>query len=75
MKCVICKSGDTSAGTTTVSLTREHTTLVVKHVPAEVCQTCGEAYVDEATTAHLLETADEAARTGVELDVREYARA
>jgi len=72
MKCAICKRGETAPGTTTVSLTRDATTLIVKGVPAEVCATCGEAYVDEATTARLLGIAEEVARSGVELDVREY---
>jgi hypothetical protein len=33
---------------------------------------CGKEYVAEATTAHLLRTAEEAALAGVEVDVREY---
>jgi len=50
-------------------------TLVFKRVPAQVCENCGEAYLDEATTAHLLATAQEAARAGVQVDVREYVAA
>lgn len=75
MKCVICKHGETRPGRATVTLTRETTTLVVKGVPAEVCANCGEEYVDEATTARLIKTMDEAARAGVEVDVREYVAA
>jgi hypothetical protein len=37
-----------------------------------VCANCGEEYVGEATTAHLLRTAKEVSRAGVEADVREY---
>ena len=33
---------------------------------------CGEAYVDEATAKELLRRAEEAARAGVTLDIREY---
>jgi hypothetical protein len=47
-------------------------TLVCKGVPAQICQSCGEEYVDEATTAALLHTAEEAARVGVRVEVREY---
>lgn len=36
---------------------------------------CGEEYVDEDTTARLLRAAEEAARTGVQVDVRQYAAA
>ena len=72
MKCVICKHGETSAGRATVTLERETSVLVFRSVPAEVCATCGEEYVDEVTTASLLTAADEAARAGVQVDVREY---
>ena len=47
-------------------------TLVVVSVPAEVCENCGEAYVDEATAGELLRRAEEATRAGVVLDIREY---
>ena len=73
MKCVICKQGVTRPGKTTVTLQRDGTTLVVVvNVPAEVCENCGEAYVDEATAGELLRRAEEAARAGVVLDIREY---
>ncbi|HEY7065932.1 MAG TPA: type II toxin-antitoxin system MqsA family antitoxin [Chloroflexota bacterium] len=73
MMCTICRHGETQPGTTTVTLERDTLTLVVKGVPARVCDTCGEQYVDEATTARLLQTAEEAARAGVQVDVRAYA--
>ena len=73
MKCVICKHGETQLGKTTVTLERNGATLVVKGVPARVCDNCGEAYVDEAITRRLLETAEQALRAGVQVDVREFA--
>lgn len=73
MKCVICKNGETRPGKVTVTLERGGTTLVIKAVPAQVCANCGEEYVDESVTAQLLKTAEEAARAGVQVDVREYA--
>lgn len=75
MKCVMCKQGETQPGTTTMTLERDATTVVFKNVPAEVCQTCGEAYLDAATTKHLLHILEEAARVGVQVDVRSYAAA
>jgi hypothetical protein len=51
------------------------TTLVVKSVPASVCQTCGEEYVDEATTRDLIEAAAAADRMGVQIAVRRFAAA
>ena len=72
MTCVICKNGETRPGTATVTLEREGATVVIKRVPARVCKNCGEEYVDEGITAHLLKTAEEAVRAGVQVDVRTY---
>jgi len=72
MKCVICKQGETKPGTATITLERDKATLVFKDVPAEVCSICGEEYVDEATTKKLLKSANEAAQSGVQVDVRGY---
>jgi hypothetical protein len=46
--------------------------LVVRGVPARVCRSCGEDYVEEADAECVLAVAEEAIRSGVEVDVREY---
>lgn len=75
MKCVVCKQAETRPGKATVTLERAGVTLVVKGVPAMVCPNCGEEYVDEVTTRRLLQSAEAAARSGVQVDIREYAAA
>ena len=70
MKCVICKQGETRPGTTTITLERGAFTMVVKAVPAQVCQNCDEAYVDETTTKALLKTAEHQAKAGSQVEVR-----
>jgi YgiT-type zinc finger domain-containing protein len=70
--CVICKQAQTHEGRATITLERGTTTLVVKGVPARVCPNCGEEYIEEEISATLLKRADEAARLGVQIDVREY---
>ena len=75
MKYAICKQGELRPGPATVTLTKDALTLVVKDVPALVCSNCGEEYVDKETTASLLRTANEAARAGVQVDVRNYTHA
>ena len=72
MKCVICKKGETQPGKATVTLDNEGATLVFRGVPAEICANCGEEYVDEDITASLLASAAEAARSGIEVEVRQY---
>jgi YgiT-type zinc finger domain-containing protein len=75
MKCVICKQAQTKAGTTTLTLERGGATFVVKNVPAQVCPNCGEAYVDEDTTAQVLRTAEQMAHAGTQVDIRQYVAA
>jgi YgiT-type zinc finger domain-containing protein len=72
MKCVVCKKGETRAGTTTITLEKDCATLVFKSVPARVCANCGEAYVDGEITGRLLKTAEEAARSGIQVEIRQY---
>lgn len=72
MKCAICKHGETHPGKATITLDRGNTTLVIKGVPAEVCSNCGEEYVTEKITSHLLKVAEDAVKAGVKVDVREY---
>ncbi len=73
MRCVICRHGGTVRGDTTVTLERGTTTLVIKGVPADVCENCGEAYVDEFTTTALLDEIKAAAELGVDVEVRRFA--
>jgi len=72
MNCPICRTGNTQPGTATVTLEREGLTLVVRNVPARVCDNCGEEYVDDVTAVRLSEVAEEALRAGVKVDVRDY---
>lgn len=75
MKCVVCKQGELREGTATVTLERDGMILVFKKVPAEICEVCGEEYVAEQITSRLLATVEEAARAGVQVDIREYVAA
>ncbi len=56
MRCVICKNGEARPGTATVTLERDGSTLVVRSVPALVCDNCGEEYVDQEVVKRLLPT-------------------
>lgn len=73
MKCPICKHGSTHAGFASITLERDGSTMVFKRVPANICGNCGEVYHDAKVTRLLLQQADQAAKGGVEIDVRRYA--
>ena len=73
MRCVLCRHGETRPGVVTVPLTRADTTVVIKGVPAEVCENCGEYYLTEEVTNCLLRDADKAVQSGAEVEIRRYA--
>jgi len=73
MTCLICKKGSTEPGKVTVTLERGRTTIIFKGVPAMVCATCGEVYIDSATSKLLLDEASKAATNGVEVEIRAFA--
>jgi YgiT-type zinc finger domain-containing protein len=75
VNCVICKHSETRPGQVTVTMERAGVTLIVKDVPAQICENCGEEYVDADTTRRLLGEAEEAAAAGVQVAVRTYAAA
>ncbi len=73
MTCTICKQGETRPGEATVTLTRGETTVVVKGVPADVCENCGEYYLQDDTSGSVLALAEEAAQKGGEVEIRQFA--
>ncbi len=75
MKCVVCRHGETHPGSTRVSLERGDTVLVVRQVPAAICDNCGEAYIDADAFDRLERMLDEASGAGVQVEVRQYAAA
>lgn len=72
MTCVICKSGTPEAGKTTVTLERGKALIVFRRVPAKICPNCGESYLDDGVVTEVYHAADQAAKAGVEVDVREF---
>lgn len=70
---MICKIGETKEGKTTVTLERENSVFVTRNVPAEICDNCGEYYLDEETTQKLMRHVNEAVNAGAEFEVRQFA--
>ncbi len=73
MKCVLCKHGDTHAVESVVTLQRNETIVVIKNVPADICDNCGEFYLSSAVTQEVMARAEVAAKSGVELEILRYA--
>lgn len=72
MKCVICKNGETEPGSTIFTFTDNETIVVVKDVPAKICDNCGEEYLDSETTRRLLDGSVGEVNHDVEVEVRNY---
>ena len=75
MKCPLCHQGELRSGTADETVNYQGMTLVVRGVPAEICDTCGEAYFAEEVTQRLLDLARESSAAGVVVDVRNYVAA
>ncbi len=73
MKCVICKIGETREGIVTVTLQRDMSIIIIKNVPAEVCENCGEYYLSEKVTDTVLQIAEKAAENKPEVEILQYA--
>ena len=73
MRCVICRQGETRSGLVTVTLQRGESTVIVKGVPAEVCDNCGEYYLSEEITSQVLARAEEAVANGAEVGILRFA--
>ena len=64
MICLICRQAETVDGLTSVHIERGEMRLVVNHVPARVCPSCGEAYVEELVAVQLLREAEAMSAAG-----------
>jgi YgiT-type zinc finger domain-containing protein len=73
MTCIICKHGETNPGAVTVPLQRGETIVILKQVPAEVCDNCGEYYLSSDVTALVMEKAERAVKSGAEVEILRFA--
>lgn len=72
MICLICRQAEIIDRVTSVTFERGEMKVVVNRVPARVCPSCGEAYVDEDIAVRLLQDAEEISRVGTLNVVREF---
>jgi YgiT-type zinc finger domain-containing protein len=73
IKCTICKTGETHPGTTTVTLQRDNSVVIIRDVPAEICENCGEYYLSAPIASRVYADADATARRHVEVEIKRYA--
>ncbi len=78
MNCVICKNGTTAEDFVNVPIVREAKIIFIKNVPAQICNNCGEYYIDADVAKEIYNIADffnkaeERMNQGVEMEVTQY---
>jgi YgiT-type zinc finger domain-containing protein len=72
MECVICKNGTTQPGLATVTLENNKSVVVIKDVPAQICNNCGHYYLTDDYADKVLHIAQETATKGVEIEVTRF---
>lgn len=72
MICLICRQAEIVDGSTAVHFERGEMRLTMNNVPAQICPSCGEAYVAEDVAAKLLREAEKLSAIGEWDNVREY---
>ena len=72
MICVICTQSEILDRLTSVKLQRGEMHLVISSVPARVCPSCGEAYLEEKVAVRLLQSAEELHEDGNSEAYAEY---
>ncbi|KAF0101312.1 MAG: hypothetical protein FD187_3125 [bacterium] len=73
MKCALCKTGQTHPGKTTVTLQRGDSVVVIRDVPAEICEDCGEYFLDELTARRVYADAEQSFARRVEVEIQRFA--
>lgn len=72
MKCLICSQAETISGLTSIPFERGEFRLMINNVPALICPSCGEAYMDEDVTIQLLQSAEKIFNEGEREVILEY---
>ena len=74
MNCLICRQAEIVDGFTSIIFEREEFRLLINHVPAHICPSCGEAVVDEDVAIRLLSETEDVVNEGIFEGVRDYGK-
>ncbi len=72
MKCVICKHGELKPGVTSLLFEKNNSTIVIKGVPVDKCDNCGEIYVPDKTAEQIMSLLESVESQGIIVDVRNF---
>ncbi len=69
MKCNICKNGNYRKGFANSMFDKANSIIIIKNVPAHICDNCGAKIFDEKTTRLLLNKVREMRQNDSEIQV------
>ncbi len=64
MQCAACQQGETRTGVANLGFARGGVEVVVRGVPADICEACTEFFVDEVTSHQVIALAEDAIAHG-----------
>jgi len=70
--CFMCKNGHYIQGYTTVVFTKQDCVVIIKEVPALVCNQCGEYILSADISRKVLSIATTAIAQGAEVELRKF---
>ena len=72
MNCALCRNGTYEEGVTTIVLTKEQGIVIIKEVPALICNQCGEYILSEEIASKVMQIAKSAMENGAEIEIRKF---
>ncbi len=72
-QCAVCKNGSLIDGTATMTFEKDNSVIVVKNVPALVCNNCGEEFVHDSAAREVVSNVTKEFHKGVQIEVVDYA--
>lgn len=73
MICLVCRKAQLVDGLVSIDFERDEFRTLINLVPAQVCPSCGESYLDEQVATHVLNQAEELSHQGMLNIVQDYA--
>ncbi|MDD3050062.1 MAG: type II toxin-antitoxin system MqsA family antitoxin [Candidatus Cloacimonetes bacterium] len=67
-KCPVCK-GEIKLGFTTFTVDLEETIIVIRKVKAQVCDQCGESWIDDSTSLLIEKIVEEAKKKHSQVEI------
>ena len=74
MNCLICRQAEIVDDFTSITFEREEFRLLINHVPAHICPSCGESIVGEDVAVRLLSVAEDVVNEGIIEEIRDYSK-